>query len=115
MIVMAGWSGEMASGQWSKVDITLDEVDLMRLLVERTGSENGSSDPWGADPDLTQAKTVDVFTALSSEAERLKEATVFQRFESYRTDAVRATIAALTEKRNAALDRIIAATHAPVA
>jgi len=33
MQVMQGWSGEVQPNRWAKVDVTLNEVDLMRLLL----------------------------------------------------------------------------------
>lgn len=33
MQVMQGWSGEVQPNRWAKVDVTLSEVDLSRILA----------------------------------------------------------------------------------
>ena len=115
MNVTTGWSGEAASGVWRKASVMVEEIDLMRLLVVRSGNKNGSTDGWGANPDLALAKAADVFTAMSSEADRLLEAGLYQRYERMRTEERKADIAQLTAARNAALDRLLHQTHVPVA
>lgn len=33
MQVMQGWSGEVKPNQWAKVDVTLTDIDLLRILI----------------------------------------------------------------------------------
>lgn len=56
MKVTLGYSQEHRDGKWSKMDITLEEEDIRRLLVEN-----------GMEPDAT-IKASDAFKLLNSEA-----------------------------------------------
>lgn len=60
MQVRNGWTGEVTPGRWSKVDVTADESDLRRVLIEA-----------GLSLDLTASMTTaQVWTILDAEAER---------------------------------------------
>lgn len=97
MHVNVSMSVELANTNWVKTEILLDEVDLMRLLVEQ-----------GFDPEheVLKAKlsTTLVFKILESEAQRLLLATMVTRFETALRSAENlAKIKAYQDQRDAAL------------
>ncbi len=61
MKVRQGWSGEVEPNRWAKFDIEVDEIDLIRILVE-------AGIPVEVGVDLP---TATVFQILENEAERL--------------------------------------------
>lgn len=61
MQVKQGWSGEVSPNQWAKVDVTLDEDDLRRILLT-AGLE---------EVDPANLPVYLVFQILDAEAERL--------------------------------------------
>lgn len=58
--VMLGWSGETDRNVWRKCDVTVDDTDLVRLLVERDISFANS-----------EISTKATFQLLQNEAETL--------------------------------------------
>lgn len=71
MQVRVGNSVEMADGSWKKQDITLDEIDLQRLLVET-----------GLSPE-TYVSSQRVFQILEAEAQRLLMALMIARYTTF--------------------------------
>lgn len=73
MLVMIGWSGEVASGQWRKMDCTLDDTDFILLLAEH--------DAVGSQYSLTQK-----FVILELECQRFVAATRLKRHSDLMRD-----------------------------
>lgn len=72
MRVRQGWSGEIAPNRWAKIDVELDEGDLLRIL---TGM--------GIDPNAAnQLDARLVFTLLDNAAETLVTARLISRYQS---------------------------------
>ncbi len=88
-----GWSGEVERNRWRKMDVTLGEVDLERLLLEFTV-------PTSHQPDTTQA-----FRLLTYEAERLLTAKLVDAFGMSPADG-KHRMARLTEQIEAVADEI---------
>jgi hypothetical protein len=61
MKILRGWSQEVSNNTWAKVDIQVDEEDLLRIFV------NNDIDP----KYVASVPTKDAFALLESEAERL--------------------------------------------
>ncbi len=70
MRVKHGWSGEVSTNRWAKVDVELDDEDLRRLVKERTGL--------GVEA-LAHLSHSAAFSLLESEAERLLYIKLCQR------------------------------------
>lgn len=68
MQIKSGWSGELSSGRWAKVDIDLDETDVRRLLVEHDID---------IEPDRIPSRYI--YTLLTCEAEFLMQVTLSTR------------------------------------
>jgi hypothetical protein len=64
-----GWSGEVGGGRWAKFDLSLDETDLRRLLVDA-----------GIDVDPVELPLTLAFRLLEAEAETLVLAKLVSRY-----------------------------------
>lgn len=95
MQVRQGWSGETAPNRWGKVDVTVDEGDLRRIL---TAAGLGDVDP--VDVPVTVA-----FQLLDAESEWLLLAKLITRF-GHGDDASRARMAELAASRSKTLDKL---------
>ncbi len=91
MRVMQGWSGETATNRWAKVDVTVEEEDLRRIL-HTAGL-----------PVDQQLSTADAFKLLAGEAERLVLVKLMVSY-GYPVTEAQQKIAAIT----ATADRVLA-------
>lgn len=87
-----GWSGEYASGQWGKLDISVDEVDLARILHQR-----GISQPVESIPIRV------VFFLLEFELEKLLYGELMSRY-GYPQESGNFKVAAAQDAQNQILD-----------
>jgi hypothetical protein len=91
MRVRYGWSGELRSGTWEKIDIELDETDLERILLTA-----GLSHLYP-----TAITTIQAYMVLDTEAALLLTAKVAQRCGSGDENE---RIEALKRKRTGLID-----------
>lgn len=88
MQVRHGWSGEYAPNTWGKVDVYLDETDLLRILAENN---------IGLRPE--QAPLVVTFKLLDAEAQRLLLAILVNRYR-YSVEDGKRQMAQMVEQRD---------------
>ncbi len=92
MNVRLGWSGEVDPNIWRKVDVSVDETDLRRILIAAGLPET----------DLYTVPTSLVFILLENEAERLLLAQLTSR-HGYPAEMARTRLAELATARTTAL------------
>ncbi len=61
MQVLRGWSGETKLGEWNRLDVTVDEVDFRRILIDHDISLDS----------IELIPSALVFVALTSQADKL--------------------------------------------
>lgn len=93
MRVMVGWSAEVASGVWDKIDVTYDETDWDKLVFELNLS--GLDVP-------SQLK----FQLMEVEAQRMVAAHVATGHPDLRESAKR-KLAELTERRSSLVNKVV--------
>ena len=93
MQVMIGWTGETEPNRWRKIEVTLDETDLLRMLKENDLFSDG----------LT---TVDVFKLLEIEANRLVLSEIATRFNGMTGDQYKVEMSLLDIKKMSQIEKI---------
>jgi len=100
--VRQGWSGEVSPNRWGKLDVTLDEGDLQRILIAAGLGEINPAD----------VPIVLAFQILDAESERLLLAKLISRF-GYESEEHRQRLGDLSVARFSVLDRIKAQLSPP--
>ena len=93
MFVRQGWTGEVRPGTWHKYDVSVDESDLVRLLID-----NGL-------PGDTYVPFNTAYTLLEGQAERLMLIKLVTRQDYPRDEAV-TKINTLNETKTTLLDTL---------
>lgn len=94
MRIRHGWSGEYQSNHWGKLDVSLGEEDVFRLLEEA-----------GIDAATADLTTTEAYVLLNSEAQRLLIAGMMERYE-YPAQQGKDEIALHSTHRKSVLDTV---------